>query len=94
MGKRDKNKDKDYQKKDDSYYEKEIQDLKKEKRALCSSISSDDYGHTDFNGDLKTNKQIKKIKEELKNKRRAIKRSQKQQWKKDIDTAVDDFFEE
>jgi hypothetical protein len=93
MGKKDKNIEKEkYQKKDDAYYDKEMQDLKKEKRALCSSISKDDYGQQDFNGDFRTNQQIKKAKEEIKNKRRAIKRSQKQQWQKEIDDAVDDFY--
>ena len=81
-------KQKSFKKKDDEYYQKELNDLKQEKRSLCSSISSDNYGEMDFKGDFKTNKEIKKIKQELKNKRRSIKRSQKQQWQKDIDDAI------
>ena len=68
--------------KDERWLEDEIQKIKKEKRLTCSSISSIAYTKND-------NQRIKKIKGELKRKRRSVKRSEKQSWKKKVRVLLD-----
>lgn len=76
--------------KDDIWYESQIQDIKKRKRATCKSISDSSYG-TDFMGGKLTNKKIKEIKLGLTKEKRAAKRASKQFFDKMIDTEIQNF---
>ena len=70
--------------KDDVWYDSQIQDIKKRKRATCKSISDSSYG-TSFMGGRLTNKKIKEIKEGLTKEKRAAKRASKPFWDKQIE---------
>jgi hypothetical protein len=63
--------------KDLNWLNDEIEKVRSEKRKLCSSVSSTAYNKSDA-------KKIKEIKEDLKKKRRSIKRSEKQTWKNEV----------
>lgn len=76
----------------DKKYELLIEEIKKEKREKCGSISSDDYGDLDLQGNKLNNTERKKIKEDLKRTRRAVKRSQKQSVDKHIKGILDDMY--
>jgi hypothetical protein len=80
-------------KKDDKYYEQKRKELKDEKRALTGSIPDSEYNVINSDGTLNNNKTIKKKKEDIKRKQRALKRSEKQQVKKMIDDVVDETEE-
>ena len=62
--------------KDDAFYEKQIEELKKERE----QVNQIDFG---------SSKERKKAKEDLKRQRRAIKRSQKQQVRKLIEQEIE-----
>jgi hypothetical protein len=76
--------------KDDVWYDSQIQDIKKRKRATCKSISDSSYG-TSFMGGRLTNKKIKEIKEGLTKEKRAAKRASKQFWDKQIEEEIQNF---
>jgi hypothetical protein len=76
----------------DKKFELLIDEIKKEKREKCGSISSDDYGDLDLQGNMLSNQERKKIKQELKVKRRAVKRSQKQEVDKHIKDVLNDMY--
>ncbi len=78
----------------DKKYELKIDKIKKEKREKCGSISSDDYNDLDLQGNRLNNTERKKIKEDLKRERRAVKRSQKQNDDKHIKEILDDMYGE
>jgi hypothetical protein len=76
--------------KDDNWYENQVQDIKKRKRAMCKAISSFAYG-TDFMGGKLTNKRIKELKNSLTKEKRAAKRSNKQFVEKLIEDEIENF---
>ncbi len=78
--------------KDDNWYDNQVQDIKKRKRAMCKSIGSFEYG-TDFMGGKLTNKRIKELKNSLTKEKRAAKRSNKQFVDKLIEEEVQSFVE-
>lgn len=76
----------------DKKFELLVEEIKKEKREKCSSIPSNNYGNTDL--DISNNKEIKKIKDELKRKRRAVKRSLNNEVDRYIKRVIDDRYGE
>ncbi len=78
----------------DKKFELRIEEIKKEKREKCGSISSDDYNDLDLQGNRLNNTERKKIKEDLKRKRRAVKRSQKQTVYQHIKDVINERYGE
>jgi predicted RNA-binding protein YlxR (DUF448 family) len=78
--------------KDEYYYKKELLKIKDQKRSLCSSVPDGAYGST--NNGKNNNEHIKKLKNDLKIKQRALKRSEKQQIDKHINDEIERYFEE
>jgi hypothetical protein len=72
-------------KKDDIWYDSKMKDLKRRKRAVCGSISDDEYNTYSTEDGLVNNKTIKKLKEEFRKEKRSYKRAEKQNWKKEVD---------
>ncbi len=79
---------------DDKKWEVKINAIKKEKREKCKSIPSGDYGNLDKKGNVLSNKERKKVKEELTKKRRSVKRSQKQEVEKFVKGTIDEIYGE
>ena len=78
----------------DKKWDLKIEEIRKEKRDKCGSISADDYNDVDIQGNRLNNNERKKIKEELRAKRRAVKRGQKQEIGKHIRDVLDDIYGE
>ena len=75
--------------KDKHWYDAKIQDIKKRKRQLCKSISDGEYNSQYSNDDsAKNNKEVKKIKGELKREKRAAKRAERKNWKDEVDEII------
>lgn len=72
--------------KDTEWYDGKIRSIKKRKRKLTKSIKAGLYGSDSIS---KNNNEIKAEKEDLKREKRAAKRAEKQNLKKDIDDAID-----
>jgi len=74
--------------KDEIWLDSEIKKIKKEKREKCQSISDTDYNsHSIYEGQL-NNKTIKKMKEDLRKKKRSVKRANKQFANKEIEEEI------
>ena len=71
--------------KNTDWYDGKIRDIKKRKRELTKSIKEGLYG----SDSTKNSNEIKGIKEDLKKEKRAAKRAEKQNLKKEIDDALD-----
>jgi ElaB/YqjD/DUF883 family membrane-anchored ribosome-binding protein len=71
-------------KKDEIWHDQELKKLKEEKKEILGEKIDDSQGSS---SDVSNRKRIK---EEFKKERRRIKRSEKQNWKKQIDTELND----
>jgi len=75
-------------KKDEIWLDSEIKKIKDEKRELCKSISDSDYNsYSIYEGKL-NNKTIKKMKDDLKKKKRSVKRANKQYSEKEMEEEI------
>lgn len=69
--------------KDIHWHDNEVKKLRKTKREFCKPISSFEYGPY-----AKSNKEIKKLKDDIARKRRSVKRAEKQNLEKFIEEEV------
>lgn len=75
-------------KKDEAWLDSEIKKIKEEKREMCQSISESDYNsYSIYEGQL-NNKTIKKMKEDLRKKKRSVKRANKQYAEREIEEEI------
>ncbi len=78
-------------KKDDIWLDSKIKEIKGEKRELCQSISDSEYNSYSVQEGSLNNKTIKKMKNDLKKKKRAAKRANKQYWDKEMEEEIIKF---
>ena len=74
--------------KDDIWLDSEIKKIKDEKRELCQPISDSEYNKYSIQEGQLNNKTIKKMKDDLKRKKRSVKRANKQFAEKEMEEEI------